>query len=103
MGKKAKNAGSKKRSTSTYPNTTLKENLEFIIENPNFSMINYLKTEHNFTDKDIMNDIKKGIVEYRTKNLGKTVEDIINESENPELMSKFMNMNIQNHNQLLKK
>ena len=94
MGKKSRNAGAKKKSQPKYPNSNQTENLKFLIENPNFSMIDYMKTEFNYTDEDIMNDLKNGVEKFRKKYEGKTYEDFINMSENPTLMREFMDMPI---------
>ena len=94
MGKKSRNAGSKKKSQPKYPNSNQTENLKFLIENPNFSMIDYMKTEFNYTDEDIMNDLINGYEKFKKKYKDKSVEDIINESEDPTLMREFMNMPI---------
>ena len=67
MGKKSRNAGAKKKSQPKYPNSNQTENLKFLIENPNFSMIDYMKTEFNYTDEDIMNDLKNGVEKFRKK------------------------------------
>ena len=79
MGKKARNAGSKKKYTVEYWN-----------KHPEFRLVEYEKKKFNLSDEDFMNRLKKDYEKFQKKFCGMTLKDIIKSHPNPKEFRKWL-------------
>jgi len=79
MGKKARNAGTKKKYTVEYWN-----------KHPEFRLVEYEKKKFNLSVEDIKNRLKEGYKNFQKKFGGMTLEEFIKSTPNPEETRKFL-------------
>jgi hypothetical protein len=79
MGKKARNAGSKKKYT-----------VEYWIKHPEFRLVEYEKKKFNLSDEDIKKRLVENYENFQKKWCGKTIEEFIKSTPNPEETRYFL-------------
>tara|TARA_R110001599_G_scaffold319995_2_gene529868 strand:- start:2402 stop:2704 length:303 start_codon:yes stop_codon:yes gene_type:complete len=79
MGKKARNAGTKKKYTVEYWN-----------KHPEFRLVEYEKKKFNLSDEDFMNRLKKDYEKFQNKFGGMYLKNLIKCHSNPKEFRKWL-------------